>query len=266
MDNLKLLKYKKELILLFYVIGFSINLMGQDTLKPIIQGPYGGDMRIRPSYGLIPDAQFENCNKIKDLDSKRIAIAVKFPQVLTITNDNFWKDKSIDYKYRFNVEDFMKTLIFSSPAQSIYNFKLFEDEDSKRLDINFWNGNMKLSKTILDSLVNKYESDYLILIRGGKSTYFLSGNKNEGSQGLYGYGHSNIYMIYASQIVSVYNLKTGKLLSRGSFPQESADIIPLILKQDFKNFTPEQLNIIDKLMEERLRNNLKQSYKLLGLE
>lgn len=265
MDNLKLLKYKKKLIL-FYIIGFSINLMGQDTLKSMIQGPYGGDMRIRPSYGIIPDAKFGNCKKIKDLDSKRIAIAVKFPQVLTITNDNFWNDKSIDYKYRFNVEDFMKTLIFSSPAQSIYNFKLFEAEDSKMLDLNLWNGKLKLSKTTLDSLVNKYESDYLILIRGGKSMYFLSGNKNEGSQGLYGYGHTNVYMIYASQIVSVYNLKTGKLLNRGSFPQESADIIPLLLTQDFKDFTPKQLNLIDKLMEERLRNNLKQSYKLLGLE
>jgi hypothetical protein len=259
-------KNKKGLILLFYVISFSTSLIGQDTLKSIIQGPYGGDMRIRPSYGIIPDAQVENCKKIIDLDSKRIAIAVKFPQVLTITNNNFWKDKSIDYKYRFNVEDFIKTLIFSSPAQSVYNFKLFESEDSKRLDLNLWNGKLKLSETALDSLINKYESDYLILIRGGKSMYFPSGIKNEGSQGLYGYGNSNVYMIYAGQIVSIYSLKTGKLLSKGSFPQESADVIPLLLKQDFKDFTTEQLNLIDKLMEERLRNNLKQSYKLLGLE
>ena len=266
MVNLKISKKKKRLILLFYIISFSTSLMGQDTLKSIIQGPYGGDMRIRPSYGIIPDAQYENCKKIKDLDSKKIAIAVKFPRVLTVKNENFWKEKSIDYKYRFNVEDFMKTLIFSSPAQSIYNFKLFEDEDSKRLDLNFWNGNLKLSKTALDSLINKYESDYLILIRGGKSTYFPSGNKNEGSQGLYGYGNSNVYMIYASQIVSIYSLKTGKLLIKGSFPQESADIIPLFLKQDFKDFSPKQLEIVDRYMEERLRNNLKQSYKLLGLE
>jgi hypothetical protein len=240
--------------------------MGQDSIKSIIQGPYGGDLRTRPSYGIIPDSQYKNCVKVDNLNSKRIVIAVNFPQVLTITNNNFWKDKSIDYKYGFNVEDFMKTLIFSHPTQSVYNFKLFENEDSKRLSLNIWTRNLKLSKTALDSLVNKYESDYLILIRGGGSMYFPSGNKNKGSQGLYGYGHSNIYMIYASQIVCIFNLKTGKLLKKGLFPQESADIIPLFLKQDFKDFTPEQLEIIDKFMEERLRNNLKQSYKLLGLE
>ena len=263
---MKILKNKKKLTFLFYIISLSSCLMGQDSLKPIIQGPYGGDLRTRPSYGIIPDIQYDNCVKVKDINSKRIAIAVSFPQVLTITNDNFWKDKSIDYKYKFNVEDFIKTLIFSNPTQSINNFKLFEKEDSKRLSLNFWNANLKLSKTDLDSLVNKYESDYLILIRGGKSTYFPSGNKNEGSQGLYGYGHSNIYMIYASQVVYIFNLKTGKLLKKGLFPQESADIIPLFLKQDFMDFTPKQLEIVDRLMEERLRNNLKQSYKLLGLE
>lgn len=261
---MKILKNKKRFILYFYIIILSPCIMGQDSLKSIIQGPYGGDLRTRPSYGIIPDIQYKNCVKVKDLNSKRIAVAVSFPQVLTITNNNFWKDKSIDYNYRFNVEDFIKTLIFSSPAQNVYNFKLFDNVDSKRLKLDFWNGNLKFSKITLDSLVNKYESDYLIFIKGGKSTYFPSGNKYKGSQGLYGW--SNIYMIYADQMVYIFNLKTGKLLNKGSFPQESADIIPLFLKHDFKDFTPEQLDIVDRLMEERLRNNLKQSFKLLGLD
>lgn len=256
----------KKLILLLWIISLTTSLMGQDSLNFKIQGPYGGDMRVRPSYGIIPDATYKNCLKINQLDSKRIAIAVRFPNVLTITNENFWKSRCLDYNSNFNVEDFMKVAIFSSPAQSVYNFKCFEDEDTRKLNLSFWDGSLKLSKLTLDSLANKYESDYLIFIRGGKSTYFISGKKNNGSQGLYGYGDKNVYMIYASQIVSIYNLKTGKLLPRGSFPQESADIIPLLLKSDFKEFTPSQLEIVDKLLKERLKNNLKQSYKLLGLE
>lgn len=256
---------KKLFLLLLYLLGINFIIFGQDSMKPIIQGPFGGDLRIRPSYGIIPDIGYENCLKIENLDSKKIAIAVNFPQTLTITNGNFWGEKSIDYSYGSNVEDFIKTLIFSSPAQRIYNFKLVETEDSRKLKTNFWNGNLKVENTnVLDSLVKKYDSDYLIFIKGAQSTYFKSGNKNDGAQGLYGW--SNVYMIYASHIVYIFNLRTGKLLKKGSFPQESADVIPLLLKPDFKDFTPEQLNIVDKMMEMRLKNNLKQSFKLLGLE
>ncbi len=266
MDYIKTSKKKNLIVISYFIFYLSSNILGQSYPKPIMQGPYGGDMRIRPSYGIMPDAQYENCKKIKDLNSKKIAIAVKFPPVLTITNDNFWKDKCIDYDYWFNVEDFLKTLIFSKPAQRVYNFKLFEDEDSKKLDVNFWNSNLKLSRASLGSLVNKYDSDYLILIRGVKSTFFTTGMKNEGSQGLYAYGQSKVYMIYACQIVTIYNLRTGKPLRKSIVPQESADIIQLHLEPDFMNFTPEQSNLIDKFMKERLKNNLKQSFKLLGLE
>lgn len=256
---------KKLFLLLLYFIGFNTITFCQDSSRFVIPGPYGGDLRIRPSYGIIPDSRYENCLKIKNLDSKRIAIAVSFPQTLTITNKNFWGAKSIDYSYSFNVENFIKTLIFSSQVQSSYNFKLFEKEDSQKLNVNFWTGNLKVeNKSTLDSLAQKYDSDYLIYFKGVQSTYFPSGINYTGTQGLYGW--SDVYMIYAAQSVTIFNLKTGKHLSNGYFPQESADIVPLILKSDFKDFTPEQLKIIDKMLELRLKNNLKQSFKLLELE
>ena len=93
------------------VFGFSTVLTGQDTLLSLIQNQYGGDMRIRSSYGLIPDMQIDNCIKIRDLDSKRIAIAVKFPQILTLTNNTILKDKSIEYPYTFNINNYLKEAI-----------------------------------------------------------------------------------------------------------------------------------------------------------
>lgn len=261
---MRILKIRERIIFLIFTLFLCPCIIGQDLSKSTIQGPYGGDLRTRPSYGIIPDIQYQNCVKIKNLNSKRIAVAVSFPQVLTVTNNNILLNKTIDHSYSFNIENFMKTLILSSPAQSIYNFKLFDNEDSKKLRIKFGSANLKLSKTELDLLVNKYESDYLIFFKGSRSMYFRAANKYKGCQGLF--SGSNINMIYASQIVYVYNLKTGKLLNKGVFPQESADIVPETLILDFDNLIPNQLSIVDTLIEERLRNNLKQSFKLLGID
>lgn len=260
---MKIPKVKKSFVLLLCVIGFNSVLTGQDTLLSLIQNQYGGDMRIRSSYGLIPDMQIDNCIKIRDLDSKRIAIAVKFPQILTLTNNTILKDKSIEYPYTFNINNYLKEAILKSSAHRTYAFTLFEDKDTERLILNPVNGRLKLSKSGLDSLALKYNSDYLILIRGAGSTWFSSSKNNKSYQGLYRTTKGTA--IYAGQVVSVYNLKTGKVVKNGSFPQESADVLPFNLHPDFRELTPVQLETVDSLMRQRLQNNLKQSFKLLGL-
>ena len=256
---------KKLLLLSLITFGLNLILFSQDSLKSIIYGTFGGDIRIRPSYGTFPDARYNNIVKVKDLDSKKIAIGVIFPQIITVTNDNFWKAKSFDYSYKFNVEDFIKTLIFSSQVQNEYNFKLFEDKDVDSLKIkpNIWNGTLRISDKLKSAeLLKKYDTDYLILLIGSASSFFITNGK--GVFGLYGY--KDIYYIYASHRILIFNLRTGCLLNNGYSVQESADIIPLILKSNFKDFTEEQLKIVDKMLELRLRNNLHQTFKLLGLE
>jgi hypothetical protein len=262
---------KRFLLICFAFWGLNFVLFAQnatksqDSIKLVINGPFGGDMRFRPSYGVIPDARYNNIKKVNDLDSKKIAIGVVFPQVITVTNENFWRAKSFDYPYKFNVEGYFKTLIFSSPAQHEYNFKLFEnkDVDTLKLKYNIWNGTLIISeKSESSELAKKYDVDYLILIIGCANSFFKSGGT--GILGLYGY--SDFYFIYAGHRICIFNLRTGKLLSNGYSEQVSADVIPLILKSDFKDFSEEQLNIVDKMMELRIANNFHQTFKLLGLE
>ena len=262
---------KRFLFICFTFLGLNFGLFGQnttqsqDSIKLVINGPFGGDMRIRPSYGGIPDARYNNIRKVKELDSRKIAIGVVFPQVITVTNENFWRAKSFDYSYKFNVEDYFKTLIFSSTAQHEYNFKLFENQDVDSLKIkpNIWNGTLIISeKTNSSELAKKYNVDYLVLIIGCANSFFKS--SGTGILGLYGY--SDYYFIYAGHRICIFDLKTGKLLNNGYSEQMSADVIPLILKSDFKDFSEEQLKIVDKMMELRLVNNFHQTFKLLGLE
>ena len=254
---------KKPLLICLILFVHILTILSQDSLK--LYGPYGGDMRVRPSYGIIPDENYKNCVKIKNLDSKKIAIAVKLGNFLIVTKENFWGIKNQVYSCRFNVEDYVKTLIFSSPAQLNYNFKLFEKSDEKKISYNIWTGNLKVkNKTVLDSLSKKYDSDYLILINSAPSNFFRFTKSDTLAAGLHTL--TSIYTIYACQDVFVFNLKTGKKLNSGYFPQESADIIPLILKKDYKDFSEKELLLVDKILEERLRNNLHQSFKLLGLE
>jgi len=256
---------KKLLFLSTITFGLNFMLFSQDSLKSIIYGPFGGDMRFRPSYGIIPDARYNNIRKVNDFDSKKIAIGVVFPQVITVTNENFWRAKSFDYPYKFNVEGYFKTLIFSSAAQHEYNFKIFEnkDVDSLKIKPNIWNGTLIISeKTKSLELAKKYDVDYLILIIGCANSFFKSGGT--GILGLYGY--TDFYFIYASHRICIFDLNAGKLLNNGYSEQMSADVIPLILKSDFKNLSEEQLKMVDKMMELRLLNNFHQTFKLLGLE
>lgn len=254
---------KKSTYLLFFILVSNFFLYSQDS---ILSGPFGGDLRIRPSYGGFPDLRYNALLKIKDLNSKKIAIGVSFPEIITITKKDFWGAKSVDYPYRFKIENFINTLIYTSPTQSKYNFRFFEKTDIERLKIqnNIWDGTLRISdKTDLKRLVEKYDADYLILIKGAPNPYFRSVG-NVGVQGLYGY--TNIFMIYAGNEISVFNLKTGKQMHNGYSPQVSADILPIKINKDFNDLTENELKIIDKIMELRLRNNLHQTFKLLGIE
>jgi hypothetical protein len=256
---------KKLLIILLVCLGVELSFAQDYELT----GPFGGDMRIRGSFGGIPDARYNNIKKIDELKSTKIAIGVSFPETLTYDYDNFWNNKISDHKINFKINDFVNTLIFSSISQSKYHFEMFQTEDIESLKIlnSAWDGTLIISnKNKLKEISEKYNSEYLIVFIGGGYTNFMTmAALYLGSQGIYTREDSYMFL-YAGHRIGIFNLKSGKQISRGLSVQASADVIPVKGKKTFEEFSINELDIFENKLETRLRNNISQSFKLLGIE
>lgn len=226
--------------------------------------------------------------QIKDIKSDKFAICVVSSDVLNTIDDNSWTYRVFNYgAISVGIETYLTTLILSSKAADSIKFEVFDKEDLSKLkfrspykndsiqDLYLLPGKMDiLNVESQRNMLKHYNSDYLIIIvsRPYKETkavytnsYIHSGDYSFISNGICRFVGENF--IYASQRTLIYDLKSGKKLKRGDIKQSSVDYLPVSkFYSDISNYNKEEMDLINNSLKKRIKNNLRQTFRLIGLE
>ena len=260
----------KHLLFLATFVLFVQKVNAQDTRikdKPVY-GAYGSDMRIRAGHGLINDYEYDLFPKLIETHYKKIGIMLIMPEEIDLSYMPFVSKNKYPKDLKFNLYKFSDSVLTKLiPIQSVPNIVKIDTSYAKlKIKTSGWDGTAKLplyeNKALLKSLEDQYGIEALLIIKGTELPDFIKGSPIKlAAQGLYKRGRE---YVYAGHKMYLFDVKTGKNVPHGFYVQSSADYTSL----DFKNFdeySPEELMRLEVEIKKRIKNNLEQSVKVIGL-
>lgn len=258
------MRIKTFAIIIFIVLGIA-HVYGQ-TNK--LYGYYGSnDVRVKASFGLIPDEKFNNVTPLTKIETDKILILTQFDNKVEITFKPFFPSDLPKKELTFTVSDYVDSLFKSRVSNNQIEISFIENIDKEKLSIvtNKWNGELKVKDTqSLSYIADKYQSNYMIVLIGGGFRDFLRNTQLPfQSQGLFIKGKEKF--VYAGHRIGIFDLQTGKIIENGYSIQASADISETNYNKDFSSDESYDFKILEEEVKKRIDNNIEQTIKILKI-
>lgn len=250
-------------IVIFIVLGIA-HVYGQNKLY----GCYGyNDVRIKASFGLIPDDKFNNITTLTKIKTDKILVLTQFDNKVEITFKPFFQSDLPQKELNFTVSDYVDSLFKSKASSKQIEISFIDSIDKVKLSIvpNNWNGELKIKDTqSLSYIADKYQSHYMLVLIGGGFRDFLRNTQLPFQcQGLFIKGKEKF--VYAGYRIGIFDLNTGKIIENGYSIQASADISETNYNKDFFSSDSSDFKKLEEEVKKRIHNNVEQTIKILKI-